>query len=258
VFGSILAALNAPLFTALGTSVSSAEAVGFVTGALCVWLVARQHLANWPIGIANNVFFIVLFAGSGLYADAGLQVVYIALAGYGWWQWVYGAGRRVELPVTRTTRAEWWWLAGCGLAGTAGLWLLLSRLTDSTVPAGDALTTVLSLLATYGQSRKRWESWLFWIAADLVYIPLYAYKQLWLTALLYVLFLALCLFGLRGWLADLRRAGAVRSDPVPAPAAAGAAGGPPPTAGRPPATAGGPPATAGPERATGAVEAERS
>ncbi|BCJ30810.1 nicotinamide riboside transporter PnuC [Actinocatenispora sera] len=254
MFGSILAALTAPLFTALGTSVSGAEAFGFVTGALCVWLVARQHIANWPIGIANNVFFVVLFAGSGLYADAGLQIVYIALAGYGWWQWVYGTGRRVELPVTRTTRVEWCWLAGCGLAGTAGLWLLLSRLTDSTVPVGDAVTTVLSLLATYGQSRKRWESWLFWIAADLVYIPLYAYKQLWLTALLYVLFLALCLFGLRGWLADLHRAGATRPRPAPDPTDAGRAGGPTVRAASArPVTAG----AAGAEPAVGPAEPEQ-
>ncbi|MEW2138781.1 nicotinamide riboside transporter PnuC [Streptomyces sp. NPDC005409] len=186
------------------------EVLGFVTGALCVWLVARQHIANWPIGIANNVFFIVLFAQAGLYADAGLQIVFIALAAYGWWSWTHGGGPGTTgaLPVRRTTRTEWAALAAAGAVGVLGLTLLLSRATDSTVPFWDALTTGLSLAATYGQCRKLVESWWLWIAADLIYIPLYAYKGLHLTALLYVGFLALCVAGLLGWRRTLPGAGA--------------------------------------------------
>ncbi|MFI6150771.1 nicotinamide riboside transporter PnuC [Streptomyces sp. NPDC051109] len=177
------------------------EILGFATGALCVWLVARQHVANWPIGIANNIFFIVLFAQSGLYADAGLQIVFIALAAYGWWSWTHGGGPGTAeaLPVRRTTRTEWAVLAAAGAVGVLGLTLLLSRVSDSTVPFWDALTTGLSLMATYGQCRKLVESWWLWIAADLVYIPLYAYKGLYLTSVLYAGFLALCVVGLLGW-----------------------------------------------------------
>ncbi|MFJ3928149.1 nicotinamide riboside transporter PnuC [Streptomyces sp. NPDC090022] len=181
------------------------EVLGFATGAVCVWLVARQHIANWPIGIANNVFFIVLFTQAGLYADAGLQIVFIALAAYGWWTWTHGGGpgSTDALPVRRTSRAEWFWLSSAGAVGTAALALLLDRATDSTVPFWDALTTGLSLMATYGQCRKRVESWWLWIAADVVYIPLYVSKGLLLTALLYVGFLALCVVGLRSWRRDL-------------------------------------------------------
>lgn len=127
-------------------NLSWTEALGFATGAVCVWLVARQHIANWPVGIANNVFFIVLFLQAGLYADAGLQVVFIALAAYGWWTWARGGGLATAdaLPVRRTTGAEWTWLAAAGVLGTAALTLLLDRATDSTVPFWDALTTALS------------------------------------------------------------------------------------------------------------------
>lgn len=178
--------------------------LGFASGALCVWLVARQHIANWPIGIANNVFFIVLFTQSGLYADAGLQLVFIALAGYGWWTWAHGGGPGSDtLPVRRTSRTEWAWLLAAGAVGTFALTALLDRATDSTVPVWDAVTTALSLMATYGQCKKLVESWWLWIAADLVYIPLYAYKDLYLTSLLYAGFLALCLVGLRGWRREL-------------------------------------------------------
>ncbi|WNI25582.1 nicotinamide riboside transporter PnuC [Streptomyces sp. ITFR-16] len=200
----ILDPLQQPLVTVLDTPVSWTEVLGFGSGALCVWLVARQHLANWPIGIANNLFFILLFTQSGLYADAGLQIVFIALAAYGWWTWTHGGGPGTDrLPVRRTTRTEWTWLLAAGAVGTLVLTVLLDRATDSTVPVWDGLTTALSLAATYGQCRKLVESWWLWIAADVVYIPLYAYKELYLTSLLYAGFLTLCLFGLRNWRRDL-------------------------------------------------------
>ncbi|GAA0321719.1 nicotinamide riboside transporter PnuC [Streptomyces polychromogenes] len=194
----------------MGWYLSWTEILGFATGALCVWLVARQHVANWPVGIANNVFFIVLFAQSGLYADAGLQIVFIALAAYGWWSWTHGGGPGTAeaLPVRRTTRAEWLWLLAAGAVGTAALALLLGRASDSTVPFWDALTTALSLMATYGQCRKLLESWWLWIAADLVYVPLYAYKGLYLTSVLYLGFLALCVAGYVGWRRSLPAGGA--------------------------------------------------
>jgi nicotinamide mononucleotide transporter len=191
--------------------VDPVEVFGFVSGALCVWLVARQNAWNWPIGIANNVTFLVLFWSAGIYADSVLQVVYLGLGVYGWWAWVLGGVAHSVLAVSRTTRAQWLVLGVVGVLGTAGLTLLLDRVTDSTVPLPDAITTVLSLLATWGQARKKLESWWLWIAADVVYVPLYAYKGLWLTAVLYVGFLALCVFGLRSWLADYSRAAAGRS-----------------------------------------------
>lgn len=199
----VLAPLQQPLFTLLDTPVSWVEVLGFGSGALCVWLVARRHIANWPVGIANNLFFILLFAGAGLYADAALQVVYVALAAYGWWSWAAAGSAAQRLSVSRTDRRTWAVLAPATVIATVLLTVLLDRATDSTVPFWDALTTALSLAATYGQCRKKIESWYLWIAADLVYIPLYAYKGLYLTSLLYAGFLLLCLVGLRGWLGEI-------------------------------------------------------
>ena len=192
-------------FTFLDVPTTWGEVAAFGTGALCVWLVARQHLANWAIGIANATFFLLLFADYGLYADSGLQLVYIALGAYGWWAWLHGGAERTELEVTRTTKRQWVAVVGFVLGATALLWVLLEGATDSTVPEWDALTTALSLAATWGQTRKKAESWWIWISADAVYIPLYAYKDLWLTAALYVVFASLCVVGLRAWRAELAR-----------------------------------------------------
>jgi nicotinamide mononucleotide transporter len=202
----LLAPLNAPLFTLFNSPVTWTEVLGFGTGALCVWLVARQHLWNWPIGLANNLLFLLLFATAGLYADAGLQVVYMVLAVYGWWSWRYGGAEHDGLKVSAMPARTAWLLGAATLMASAGLWALLDRVTDSSVPLWDAVTTALSLAATYGQTRKYLQCWWIWIAADVLYVPLYASKGLWLTAGLYVGFILLCLNGYLSWRRDLRQA----------------------------------------------------
>jgi nicotinamide mononucleotide transporter len=195
--------LNSTAVTTFGAPTTWAEVLGFATGLLNVGLLVREHILNWAVGILNVLLLMVVFWTAGLYADAGLQTVYVLLGLYGWWAWRHGEASDRRLVVRSTTRAEWLLLGGAGVLLTAALWLFLDRLTGSTVPLADALTTTLSLLATYGQSRKLMESWWLWIAADLIYIPLYGYKDLWLTALLYVAFLVLCILGLRAWRAAL-------------------------------------------------------
>jgi nicotinamide mononucleotide transporter len=203
--------LNATAIIVFGAPTTRAELLGFVTGVANVWLLVRQHIANWPVGIANVLLLMLVFTGAGLYADAGLQGVYVVLGLYGWWHWLRGGADHGPLVVRRTTRNEWLGQAVAGVVITAALCYWLAGHTDSTTELPDALTTALSLLATYGQTRKLLESWWLWIAADLIYIPLYGYKDLWLTALLYIMFLGLCVAGLRAW----RRAMVDRS-PVPA------------------------------------------
>jgi nicotinamide mononucleotide transporter len=197
--------LLSPAFRLGATATSWGEVVGFATGVACVWLLARQSLWNWPLAIVNVVLLGVIFLRSGLYADAGLQVVYVALNAWGWARWLRGGEAHRELAVSRTPRREAWALAAAVALATAALTALLAAATDSEVPFWDAVTTAISLAAIYGQAKKRLESWWLWIAADLVYIPLYAWKELYLTSALYVVFLALCVLGLRAWRASLAR-----------------------------------------------------
>jgi nicotinamide mononucleotide transporter len=183
-----------------------AEGWGFVTGGICVWLVVREHLWNWPIGLLNNIFFFVLFLRSRLFADMGLQVVYFALGAYGWWNWRFGGAQRTILRISRTTPIEWGILIASIPLGTWGLQRALIAINGA-APFWDALTTVLSLAAQYLLCRKRLENWFFWMAADIVYIPLYFSRHLPLTAVLYAVFLAMCLIGLREWSRTVRAAG---------------------------------------------------
>ena len=211
VLAAIVAPLNLVLFRLGDDAVSSAELLGFVTGATCVWLTVRASVANFGVGIANSAFFLVLFLAARLYADAALQVVYIVLGAAGWWQWVHGGGGRSDSrPITVAgARLLLGCLAGIALA-TVGLTLVL-RAVDDVAPFWDALTTALSLAAQLLLNLKMVQNWYFWISADLVYIPLYAVKHLDLTAVVYVLFLLMCLRGLYEW----RRRGRAPGRPSP-------------------------------------------
>lgn len=179
------------------------EALGFVTGALCVYLVVKENVWNFPVGIANSAFFLALFAGARLYGDAALQVVYIALGFQGWYLWLRGGENRTPLRVERASRRLLAGVAAFVVAATAALTLFFRHVNDS-APFLDAFTTVLSLGAQYLLNRKAVENWWLWMAADVLYIYLYFAKGLHLTAVLYFVFLGLCVAGLRSWLKTLR------------------------------------------------------
>lgn len=189
----VLAAAHSRLWT-----VPVVEAWAFATGGVCVWLVVRQHMANWPVGLANNILFFILFLESRLYADMSLQVIYFGLGVFGWWNWLFGGQNHSRLTITRTTSREWLALA---ILTAAVTWILREILVavNGSAPFWDAFTTVLSLVAQYLLCRKRLEHWFVWIAADIIFIPLYLSRGLHLTALLYAVFLSMCLFGLHAW-----------------------------------------------------------
>ena len=175
------------------------ELLGFITGAACVWLCVTASIWNWPTGIANNIFYIVVFWQSGLYGDSLLQWVYLAIAVYGWWHWPHGGADHSRLNVTRTSAGAFARYLIATAMGTLILFELLRRFTNSTVPFWDGLTTALSLTAQYMLTRKVIENWWFWITADVIYIALYVYKRLYLTSVLYAIFLGMCIVGLRQW-----------------------------------------------------------
>src|ERR1700753_3809211 len=140
MLGQVLGALNAVLFRVGNDRVTAAELFGFVTGAAAVWLTVRARISNFGVGIANSAFFLVLFLAARLYADSGLQVVYIVLGFAGWWQWGHRGQDQARL---RVARSGWRLLAGCGLfviAATWGLTVLLTAARD-VAPFWDALTT---------------------------------------------------------------------------------------------------------------------
>jgi nicotinamide mononucleotide transporter len=180
------------------------EAASFITGAICVWLTVKESIWNFPLGLANVATFGIVFYQSRLFADAGLQVVYFMLGVVGWYLWLHGGEHRAPLTVTRVSHWEMGMLAALVVVATLGLWHLLRPLGGS-ASFWDALTTSISLASQWLLNRKRLESWIGWIIVDVIYVPLYLSKDLYLTAILYGIFLLLAVMGLRTWSASLRQ-----------------------------------------------------
>jgi nicotinamide mononucleotide transporter len=179
--------------------VSAWEIAGVVFGIASVWLIVKESVLGWPTGLVNVGLFIVVFWKARLYADMGLQVVYVVLCLYGWWAWRHGGKLDGSLSVTRTPRRALWLLGAGGAAGAGILGLVLHGQTDASLPFWDSTTTSFSLVAQWMQTRKWLENWWVWIAVDAVYIGIYMAKHLFLTAGLYAIFLGLAIQGVRSW-----------------------------------------------------------
>ena len=179
------------------------EILGFGTGLVCVLLAGTRNVWNFPIGIANNLVFIVLFWGAQLYADLGLQFVYIAMGVMGWRLWSQNRGADQRLIPTHTPRRAIFPLVFGGAALAAVLAWLLHSFTDSPTVWADATTTAASLVAQFMLNKKWIETWWVWIAVDVAFVGLFVFKELYLTAVLYALFILVCANALRLWRAHL-------------------------------------------------------
>lgn len=198
LLNSWLSAIDVTLFRIGNDRVGAFEAFGFLTGGACVWLAARQRIENFPIGIANNLFFLLVFALAGLWANAMLQGAFACLGVHGWRRWAQS--ERATTPET-PTRAGARLIAGCVAFIAAGTLILVAPLDHAGDPSAfwDALTACTSLAAQWLLNNRRIETWLFWIAADCIYVPLFLNQGLMLTAAVYALLLFMCLIGLRDW-----------------------------------------------------------
>lgn len=184
------------------------EIVGTALGLLYLYLEFKANVWLWIVSIAMPAVYLHVYWHAGLYADFGISVYYILASVYGLVCWIVGHKHRTgskegetEAPLTigHTPRRL---LLPLG-AICAGLWLvigiILSRFTDSTVPWADAFTTALSITAMWMLARKYLEQWLVWLVADVACAMLYAYKELWFTAGLYLLYAIVAGFGYFRW-----------------------------------------------------------
>ena len=187
-------------FTLWGSPVTWLEIVAFVLALLMVAANLRVHPVAWPLAIASSLLYALLFADSKLYGEAGLQFVFVALALWGWWQWLRGTADNGQALQVRSLSPRG---RAVALAATLAAWpalaLLLDHTTDSDVPWFDALPTAASITGQLLLGRKFVDNWAVWLSVNVVSVALFAYKGLWLTALLYALFALLSVVGWRAW-----------------------------------------------------------
>jgi nicotinamide mononucleotide transporter len=178
---------------------SKLEIVACGFGLASVWLTVRQDILCWPTGLVQVLLYIVVFYQARLYSEVGLHGVYVVLQVYGWHAWLHGGKGHGELAVSRIARPAALLWAGVAGLGTAALGFTMARATDAALPLPDAAVTVWSLIAQYLMARKVLESWLVWIAVDVLAIGVYLVKALYPTTVLYAVFLLLATRGFFAW-----------------------------------------------------------
>lgn len=175
------------------------ETVAAVLVLVSVYLSTRENIWAWPTAIVAVALYAVVFWQTRLYAAVGLQACFLMISVYGWYNWLYGGAERTVLRVTRLTRGVALSALAVWAVGSTGLWYLLARHTDAVLPWLDSPVSVASLLAQWMLSRKILENWLIWVAANLCYIGMYWYLELWPTVVLYLVLLVLASKGYLDW-----------------------------------------------------------
>jgi len=179
--------------------VISLELVAVALTLVAVYLTTRQVVWCWPLGMVSVTLYAVVFYGARLYADMGLQGLYFALAAYGWWAWRHGGENHGALHVTWTPARMRVVLLVAAAVGGVVMGQALGRFTDASLPFMDSLLTSFSIAAQWMQTRKLLESWLVWLVVDVLYVGMFLYKELFLTAGLYAVFIGLAVMGFVEW-----------------------------------------------------------
>jgi nicotinamide mononucleotide transporter len=193
-------------FMLWGTAVTWLEVVAFVLSIACVACNIAELHWGWPLAILSSLLYVWLFYASKLYGDGSLQIFFALTGAWGWAQWLMGKRDNKPLTITKLTRSQVLWSIAAWLAAWGALGLFLRRFTDTDVPWFDAFPTAGSVLGTVLLARKYIENWPVWVVVNVVSVALFVYKHLYLTAILYVIFIAMAVWGWQVWREKLRGA----------------------------------------------------
>lgn len=175
------------------------EIIAVILGLISVYLVTRQQVWCYPFGIVSVFIYIFIFYEVKLYADMGLQVFFIVLQAYGWYEWLYGGKNQSLLSVSWASRRVYTVTAIFAFAATALLGYTLHQITDASLPYIDSFLAVLSMAAQWMMAKKYIENWILWSVVNIGSIAMYGYKELYFTMGLYVVYFGLAILGYREW-----------------------------------------------------------
>jgi nicotinamide mononucleotide transporter len=192
-------------FSAEAAAMSWAEALAVVLAVAYLILAVRQNIWCWACAFVSTALYVWLFHGASLFMESALNVFYMAMAVYGWYEWRYGGRRHAGLAVTVWPLPVHAVALGviAALSLATGKWLAAN--TAAAYPYLDSLTTWSAVWATFLVARKVLENWVYWFVIDAVSVWLYFSRGLPLTALLFCAYLVLIPIGFLAWRRDYAR-----------------------------------------------------
>jgi nicotinamide mononucleotide transporter len=170
-----------------------------VTALLYIFLVALENSWGWLFGIISSLLSIYLCYSGKLFLESGLNVFYVIIGIYGWYQWLYGSKERTELPITYLSTRNNLLLILLGAIAWIPFGYIAEKYSTQVLPYMDAFITAFSLVATWMTAKKIIENWLYWIIIDGLSIFLFAYRGFYLLSLLYIIYTILAAAGYISW-----------------------------------------------------------
>lgn len=181
------------------TAIQVLEYFGMITGVIGVWLTTRGNIWCWIVSILSVLSYIFIFYVHKIYADAAMQIVYLVMAVYGWHEWRKNGDATEETGYKKLTTP----ILIYSVIASIVLWIaiayILVNYTDSPIPYTDAATTATSIVCTWLMAKKIVENWLFWIVIDFSCVIIYFSRELYPTAVLFIIFTILAYIGLQEW-----------------------------------------------------------
>lgn len=175
------------------------EVIGFVFGVVGIWLTIKENIWCFPVGLVNVIVSFFLFYGEQLYSDTVQQAVYVILLSYGWYAWVFKKGEKEKLTISNTSLNFWLMMIVAMVAIAFGMGNFFAKNTNADLPYIDASATAICFVAQFMIARKKIENWWLWIIANLMYIGIFFYKELYLYTGLHIAYLILAIIGLNTW-----------------------------------------------------------
>ena len=174
------------------------EAIAVVFGLLSVWYSLKENILVYPTGIISVLIYIYITFQYKLYADTGINLYYFIASVYGWYFWTNTKGDRKQIRISTLTKKEW---IPTALLAIGSFILIRFGLdyTDSDVPNWDTATTTSAIVGMWLMARKKLENWIAWIITDFLAVPLYFYKELYLTSFQFLVFTILAIWGYSAW-----------------------------------------------------------
>jgi nicotinamide mononucleotide transporter len=185
-------------------STTPLEYIAVFAGIASVWYSRKENILVYPVGLINTVIYIYLSVKGDLYGEASVNVYYTVMSIYGWIIWTKrDQQKNFVLHITYSNRKEWMYeilfFAGFYIAIYFALQYLKTAFYANTIPAADAFASATAYTGMWLMARKKVESWYWWIATNIISIPLYFIKSYVFTSFLFLVLLIMAFFGLAEW-----------------------------------------------------------
>jgi nicotinamide mononucleotide transporter len=184
------------------------ELLAVALAVLYLLLAIRQNIWCWAAAAVSTGLYLFIMYHARLYMESALQVFYLAMAAYGWYQWRRGGADHAGVRVTTWPWRSHLLAAAVVFALVFASGFLLERYSDAALPFADAFTTWAAVVATWMVARKILENWIYWFVIDSVSVYLYLSRELYFTAALFVAYLVMIVFGYRSWRRSMLEQGA--------------------------------------------------